>query len=240
VDDEPAALADLTRMLEAVPRVAGVQPSRSAAEALLALVREPSFDGAFLDVRMPGVDGVQLARVLRRLNRPLALVFVSAYEEFALDAFEVGAVDYLMKPVSRVRVEEAVARIAQAVQAAAGGALPAGSRSLDADVLPVNARGRATRMLDRNSILYLQAHGDYVRVWSDHGRFLLRARLSELAQRWARHGFVRVHRGFVVNLHRAIELRPQLNGTLVMVMADCSEIPVARREVGALRRRLTI
>jgi DNA-binding LytR/AlgR family response regulator len=239
VDDEPAALADLTRLLEAVPTVVRVEASRSAAEALLALAHESRFDGAFLDVRMPGLDGVQLARVLRRLKHPPALVFVSAYEEFALDAFELAAADYLMKPVSRVRLEEAVARVAQAVRTAAGGVPAPTPPPLDTDVLPVDTpRGGATRMLKRSSILYLQAHGDYVRVWSDHGRFLLRARLSELAQRWARHGFVRVHRGFVINLHRAIELRPQINGSSVMVMADCTEIPVARRELGALRRHL--
>jgi DNA-binding LytR/AlgR family response regulator len=240
VDDEPAALADIVRMLGALARVDAVRAAGSATEALAALARGPAVHGVFLDVRMPGLDGVQLGRVLRRLRRPPALVFVSAYEEFAVDAFELAAVDYLLKPVGRQRLAEAVERVARAARTGAGGGAPPPAR-LDADVLPVDTpRGGATRLLERSSILYLQAHGDYVRVWSDHGRFLLRARLTELAHRWARHGFLRVHRGFVVNLHRAVELRPRLDGSSVMVMADRSEIPIARRQVGAVRRRLAL
>ena len=97
-----------------------------------------------------------------------------------------------------------------------------------------------TRLLARSSILYLQAHGDYVRVASDEGRYLLRARMSELEARWSGHGFARVHRGYLVNLRRAVEVRPQLNGTAVLVMADGAEVPIARRQVGELRRRLAV
>ena len=89
-------------------------------------------------------------------------------------------------------------------------------------------------------MLYLQAHGDYVRVASTEGRYLVRARLSDLEERWAAHGFVRVHRGFVVNLRRAVEVRPRLNGTAVLVMADGDEVPIARRQVGDLRRKLGV
>jgi DNA-binding LytR/AlgR family response regulator len=101
-------------------------------------------------------------------------------------------------------------------------------------------RGGGTRLLARASILYLQAHGDYVRVASDDGRFLLRARMGELEARWSQHGFARVHRGYLVNLRRAVEVRPQLNGTAVLVMADGAEVPIARRQVGELRRRLAV
>ena len=108
-------------------------------------------------------------------------------------------------------------------------------------MLPVDKlRGGGTRLLARTSILYLQAHGDYVRVAADEGRFLLRARMAELEARWSPHGFARVHRGYLVNLRRAVEVRPQLNGTAVLVMADGAEVPIARRQVGELRRRLAV
>jgi DNA-binding LytR/AlgR family response regulator len=235
VDDERPALEDLVRMLSALPRVTSVTSASSADEALLALGEEPAIDGVFLDVRMPGLDGVELARVLRRFVRPPALVFVSAYDEFAVDAFAVAALDFLLKPVVRTRLEEAVERVARAT----GAATPAPEPALDADLLPVDAvRGGGTRLLARDSILYLQAHGDYVRVVSDDGRYLLRARLADLEERWTRHGFVRVHRAYVVNLRRAVEVRPQLNGTAIVVMGDGAELPIARRQVGELRRRL--
>jgi DNA-binding LytR/AlgR family response regulator len=135
----------------------------------------------------------------------------------------------------RGRLEEAVERVARAAGAAGAAPEPA----LDADVLPVDAlRGGGTRLLARDSILYLQAHGDYVRVVSDEGRYLLRARLADLEERWTAHGFVRVHRAYVINLRRAVEVRPQVNGTAIVLMRDGAELPIARRQVGELRRRL--
>jgi DNA-binding LytR/AlgR family response regulator len=242
VDDERPALEDLVRMLSASPAVATVESASSAEEALLVLGGgEERVDGLFLDVRMPGLDGLELARVLRRFERPPAVVFVSAHDDFAVGAFELAALDYLVKPVSRRRLEEAVERVVRAAAVTDGPAPPAGGDALDEDVLPVDAlRGGSTRLLPRSSILFLQAHGDYVRVASDEGRFLLRARLGELEERWADQGFLRVHRGFVVNLRRAVEVRPRLNGTAVLVMADGAEVPIARRQVGELRRKLGV
>jgi len=237
VDDERPALEDLMRMLRASPLVARVDGAASAAEALVALGDDgAAYDGLFLDVRMPGLDGIELARVLRRFERPPEIVFVSAFDDAAVSAFELAALDYLVKPVSRSRLDEAVERVHRAAGATAGG-----GEGVDADVLPVDMlRGGGTRLLARSSILYLQAHGDYVRVASDEGRYLLRARMADLEARWSGHGFARVHRGFLVNLRRAVEVRPQLNGTAVLVMADGAEVPIARRQVGELRRRLSV
>jgi DNA-binding LytR/AlgR family response regulator len=232
VDDELPALEDLVRMLEASPAVENVESAASAEEALVALGDGDDIDAVFLDVRMPGLDGLELARVLRRFERPPAVVFVSAFDDAAVSAFELAALDYLVKPVSRRRLDEAIERVARQ----AGRPEPAEEETVAVDAL----RGGGTRLLARSSILYLQAHGDYVRVASDDGRYLLRARLSDLEERWAASGFVRVHRGFVVNLRRAVEVRPRLNGTAMLVMADGAEVPIARRQVGELRRKLGV
>jgi DNA-binding LytR/AlgR family response regulator len=234
VDDELPALEDLVRMLEASPAVARVESAASAEEALVALGDGAAIDAVFLDVRMPGLGGLELARVLRRFERSPAIVFVSAFDDAAVGAFEVAAVDYLVKPVSRRRLDEAIERAAR--RAAPEEPAPTGDETLAVDAL----RGGGTRLLPRSSVLYLQAHGDYVRVASSEGRYLVRARLSDLEVRWAAHGFVRVHRGFVVNLRRAVEVRPRLNGTAVLVMADGAEVPIARRQVGELRRKLGV
>ena len=232
VDDELPALADLVRMLEASSAVGNVESAASAEEALVALGEGHDIDAVFLDVRMPGLDGLELARVLRRFERPPAVVFVSAFDDAAVSAFELAALDYLVKPVSRRRLDEAIDRVVRHA---------ARPEVAEEETVAVDAlRGGGTRLLPRSSILYLQAHGDYVRVASDDGRFLLRARLTELEERWTAHGFVRVHRGFVVNLRRAVEVRPRLNGTAVLVMADGAEVPIARRQVGELRRKLGV
>ena len=236
VDDELPALADLVRMLEASPAVTEVESAASAAEALVALGDGETIDAVFLDVRMPGLDGLELARVLRRFERPPAIVFVSAFDDAAVDAFELAAVDYLVKPVSRTRLDEAIERVARRTGSAEAAAAAPEDETLAVDAL----RGGGTRLLPRSTILYLQAHGDYVRVASTEGRFLVRARLTELEERWQGHGFARVHRGFVVNLRRAVEVRPRLNGTAVLVMADGAEVPIARRQVGELRRKLGV
>jgi DNA-binding LytR/AlgR family response regulator len=234
VDDELPAREDLVRMLEASPAVDRVESAASAEEALVALGDGAAIDAVFLDVRMPGLGGLELARVLRRFERSPAIVFVSAFDDAAVGAFEVAAVDYLVKPVSRRRLDEAIERAARR-------AAPEEPVAADDETLAVDAlRGGGTRLLARSSVLYLQAHGDYVRVASSEGRYLVRARLSELEERWAGHGFVRVHRGFVVNLRRAVEVRPRLNGTAVLVMADGTEVPIARRHVGELRRKLGV
>jgi DNA-binding LytR/AlgR family response regulator len=235
VDDELPALEDLVRMLEASPSVDRVESAASAEEALVALGDGAAIDAVFLDVRMPGLGGLELARVLRRFEHSPAIVFVSAFDDAAVGAFEVAAVDYLVKPVSRRRLDEAIER------AARRGAPDEPVADDDDETLAVDAlRGGGTRLLPRSTVLYLQAHGDYVRVASSEGRFLVRARLSDLEERWAGHGFVRVHRGFVVNLRRAVEVRPRLNGTAVLVMADGAEVPIARRQVGELRRKLGV
>ena len=234
VDDELPALADLVRMLEASAAVERVESAASAEEALVALGDGAAIDAVFLDVRMPGLGGLELARVLRRFEHPPAIVFVSAFDDAAVGAFEVAAVDYLVKPVSRRRLDEAIERAERRATTEA----PATGED---ETLAVDAlRGGGTRLLPRSSVLYLQAHGDYVRVASSEGRYLLRARLSDLEERWAGHGFVRVHRGFVVNLRRAVEVRPRLNGTAVLVMTDGAEVPIARRQVGELRRKLGV
>jgi DNA-binding LytR/AlgR family response regulator len=229
VDDEAPALADLAQQLRSQADTADVHTAGSGPEALRTLAERP-FDAVFLDVRMPGIDGLQLARVLKQFETPPAVIFVSAFETGAVVAFELKALDYLMKPVSRRRLAEAIRRVRETRGRA---------RSSPDDVVPLPTLRGGTRLVPRESILFLQAEGDYVRVICDEERFLLRGRISELARRWHAHGFVQVHRGYVANMRRAEEVRPRLNGTAVLAFPDGREIPVARRKVPDLRRELT-
>ena len=228
VDDEAPALADLARQLRSLPETADVHTAAGGPQALRTLAERP-FDAVFLDVRMPGLDGLELARVLRRFETPPAVVFVSAFETGAVGAFELKAFDYLMKPVSRRRLAEALSRVLEARVTAA---------PPTDDVVPLPTLRGGTRLVPRESILYLQADRDYVRVICDDERFLVRGRVSDLARRWRPHGFVQVHRGYVANLRRAVEVRPRLNGTATLAFPDGREIPVARRKVAALRKEL--
>jgi two-component system response regulator LytT len=234
VDDERPALEDLDRLLRSLQAVRGVKTASSGNEALR-MLSERSFDAVLVDVRMPGLDGVELARVLKRFESPPALIFVTAYETAAVEAFELEAIDYLMKPVSKGRIEQAIERIAP--QQPGGSATPGASPD---DVVPVDVPRGGTRLLTRSSILYLRARGDYVRIVADDGRFLLRGRISDIERRWAPFGFLRTHRGYIANLRRAVEVRPALNGTASLVFPGGEEIPVARRKLAELRRALNV
>jgi two-component system, LytTR family, response regulator LytT len=243
VDDERTQLEDLARLLRSFPVVEDVECAYDGHDALVKASSQ-RYDAIFMDVRMPDIDGLQLGRVLTRFASPPALVYVSAYDGAAVDAFELRALDYLRKPVSRRRVQEALDRVADAVDAvpAPGGHLASpASGAHDSEMVAVaGARGGATRLISRNQVLYVQSNGDFVRIVTHEGRYLLRATLAEIERRWESHGFARVHRQYVANLRRAVELRPLLGGTAELSFGDGQSIPIARRQVNELSRRLGV
>jgi DNA-binding LytR/AlgR family response regulator len=244
VDDERSQLQDLARLLRSSPIVEEVQCAGDGHDALVKASAEP-YDAIFLDVRMPDLDGLELARVLRRFAAPPHLVFVTAHDTAAVDAFELQALDYLLKPVGRRRVEAALERVASAMLATRhGDGETAGvgrAPAAESEVVAVdNVRSGSTRLVPRSAILYLQSNGDFVRIVVEDGRYLLRSTLTDLERRWEPHGFVRVHRQYVANLNKAVELRPQFGGTAELAFADGRTIPVARRHVAELGRRLRV
>ena len=245
VDDEHTQLEDLARLLRSFSGVHEVECAYGGHDALLKASSQ-TYDAIFLDVRMPDLDGVELGRVLRRFASPPQLVFVSAHDSAAVDAFELRAVDYVRKPVSRRRLEEALERVATAVEATEEPADRNGRRSrsqspADSEMIAVSgARAGTTRLINRGSILFVQSHGDFVRIITEDGRYLLRTTLNEIERRWEQFDFVRVHRQYVANLSRAVELRPLFGGTAELAFAGGQRIPVARRHVSDLSKRLGV
>jgi two-component system, LytTR family, response regulator LytT len=241
VDDEPRALADVQRLLDGSPLVAQVDVAESAREALVKL-SAAHYDGLFLDVQMPEIKGMALARLLRRFDEPPAVVFLTGHASAAVEAFEVEATDFLVKPVTRERLEVALERVAARAAQVAGREAPAAAPALGGpDVVAVDAPVGGTKRLVRlETITMVQSNGDYARIVCDDGRFLLRVPLSTLEEEWEPAGFTRVHRGYLVNLRRATELRAEGNGTAVLALDDGNEVPVARRHVAALKRRLQV
>jgi DNA-binding LytR/AlgR family response regulator len=246
VDDERTQLEDLARLLRSFPTVTDVECAYDGHDTLVKASAQ-RYDAIFLDVRMPDLDGLELGRVLRRFAAPPQLVFVSAYDSPAADAFELHALDYLRKPVARRRLAEALERISVAVEAPArepaNGHVPHHHVPLPAEsemVAAANVRNGTTRLVPRSSILYVQSHGDFVRIVTPDGRYLIRATLGEVERRWQQFGFVRVHRQYLANLTRAVELRPLLGGTAELAFADGQTIPIARRHVTELGRRLGV
>jgi len=231
VDDEPPALDELAYHLRADPRVTRLHTAGNATEALRVL-RDGDVDVVFLDIRMPGLDGMELARVLRRFARPPAIVFVTAYDDGAVDAFDLGATDYVRKPVRPERLAESLRRVVGARMLPTQPAVPA--REED-PTIPVELAG-TTRMLPRSAVRWVEAQGDYVRLHTTDGSHLVRVSLAALAERWADAGFVRIHRSYLVQLRLIAELRLVNSGYVVVV--DSTELPVSRRHTRELKDKL--
>ncbi|MFI8521177.1 LytR/AlgR family response regulator transcription factor [Streptomyces sp. NPDC085481] len=238
VDDEAPALGELLYLLRADPRVRSAEGAGDATEALRRIGRalESGVDGdeavdvVFLDIHMPGLGGLDLARLLGGFARPPLIVFVTAHEGFAVQAFDLEAVDYVLKPVRRERLAEAVRRVHDLVHATA--AQPVQAPPPAPEQIPVELGG-VTRFVPVDSIAYVEAHGDYARLHTDHGSHLVRIPLSTLEERWAARGFVRVHRSHLVALGRIDELR--LDGGATSVRVGDAELAVSRRHARQLR-----
>lgn len=231
VDDEVPALEELAYLLRQDSRVEQVATASNGVAALQDMVQMigagERLDGVFLDIRMPGLDGLDLARLIGGFPSPPKLVFVTAHEDSAVQAFELEAVDYLLKPVRAERLAETVRRLDAAAAPVADGGLD--------DVIPVELGGR-TRFVPQQAVWFAEAKGDYVRLHTVDGSYLVRMSLAALERRWAGAGFIRVHRSTLVSARHVSELR--FEGGRVLLTVGTETLPVSRRHTRQVREQL--
>jgi two-component system, LytTR family, response regulator len=232
VDDVAPALEELTRLLRESPGVGEVLGAGDPITALR-LIQAGPLDVVFLDISMPGMNGLELASLLARMTDPPVIVFVTAYEEHAASAYGIGAVDYLLKPVSAERLAAALARVRRFVVPDAAPA-PAPVDALAA--VPVELAGR-TRFVRRDDVRFVEAQGDYVRLHTPSGAHLVRIPISRLEEHWQHAGFSRVHRSYLLAVPAVRELRSDLSGGL-LAHTDVGDVPVSRRHARELREQL--
>ncbi|WP_104108194.1 response regulator transcription factor [Nocardioides sp. 616] len=226
VDDERPALDELSWLLARDARVGEVLTCDSATEALR-LLREHEVDAVFLDISMPGLTGLEMAQVLARFKIPPPVVFVTAHEQHAVEAFELRAVDYVLKPVREERLAEAVRRVVER-----GGSPAAAAR----EQIAVERAG-VTRFISRADISHVEAQGDYARLHTAAGSHLVRTPLSTLEAEWAGAGFVRIHRSLLVSVAHIDQVRME-GGRCTVVVAG-RDLAVSRRHTRELRDLLT-
>lgn len=233
VDDELPALSELSWLLEQDERIGEVLTANSGTEAL-GVLEGRDVDVVFSDISMPGLDGMALARVIAKFSEQPQVVFVTAHDQHAVDAFTLAATDYVMKPVGRERLREAVRRVLVRVEegepATASNSAPA--PEAPDETIPVELGG-VTRFVARSQIRYAQAHGDYARLHTDAGSHLVRIPLSVLEEQWREHGFVRIHRSTLVALPHVDEVRMD-HGRCAVVIGT-TVLQVSRRHTKALR-----
>jgi DNA-binding LytR/AlgR family response regulator len=226
VDDEAPACEDLAFLLSADARVGKVRAAHSAAQALKYLNDEP-VDVVFCDIKMPGLDGVELARVVAHFADRPQIVFVTAYDDHAVAAFDLQATDYLMKPVRADRLAEAVRRVVTAGNPE--------QPAVEDETISVELAG-VTRFVRRSQIRYVEAQGDYARLHLARESHLVRTPLATLEERWGEAGFVRIHRSTLVALAHVDEVRLADGRCSVRLGTDV--LPVSRRHTRELRERL--
>jgi DNA-binding LytR/AlgR family response regulator len=228
VDDESPALDELTFLLENSALVRSVRAVRSATDALH-YMHDESYDVVLLDIAMPGLDGLELARVLARFSHPPAIVFVTAHEEHALEAFDAGGMGYLLKPVTHDRLVSTLRRVAHR---------PPDDTDTESslETLLVES-GSLTKIVNREDVSWVESAGDYVRLHPrGGGQHLVRMPISVLEDQWSDHGFARIHRSYLVALRDIRELRTEEGHTVVGL--DDYDLPVSRRHAKELRDRL--
>jgi two-component system LytT family response regulator len=230
-DDEPAARRGVRQLLAAFPEFVVVGECRDGREVLTSLDSlAPPPDVVFLDVQMPEIDGFEVIR-RRTPERMPAVVFLTAFDQFAIKAFDAEALDYLVKPVSEARFAATMKRLLRRLQPNA---------ATEPALVVTTARGAL--VLNLREIDWIEAADYYARVWVGARSYLLRESLDDLERRVAEHGFVRAHRRALVRLAGVRALQKQNGGELTALLGNGAKVAVSRRRraafVAAVRARV--
>jgi len=246
-DDEELARRGLRALAQRSEDVELICECRNGRETVEAIHRHRP-DLVFLDVQMPGKTGFDVISAIADAQRP-HVVFVTAYDNFALRAFEVHALDYLLKPVNEERFNASLARVREAMLHATDNAIAQRVRQVAADLragtsaamvsavdrLPIKANGRIV-LVRCAEIEWIEADGDYVSVHVGDKSWLMRETIAAVELRLALSGFVRIHRSILVNAERVKELRPRDKGEYTVVLIDGTELKLTRNYHASVER----
>jgi len=237
VDDEPLARERLRQLLATQPDVQVVGESDNGRDAVDAITRT-SPDVVFLDIQMPERDGFQVLGELEPQQRPW-IVFVTAFDQFAIKAFEVHAIDYLLKPFDRDRFLAAMDGVRQRMQSAPGAGIEqrmtalleelgtSKPHTLGSDRLAIKTNGRV-RLFRIDQIDWIEAADNYVSVHIGQESILHRETLTSMETRLPNDRFVRISRSTVVNLERVKEIQPLFHGDHVLILQDSTKLTLTR------------
>lgn len=216
-DDEPAARRGVRQLLAAFPEFAVAAECRNGAEVLAALDASMP-DVIFLDIQMPGIDGFEVIR-RRAAERMPQVVFLTAFDQFAIRAFEADALDYLVKPVSEARFAVTMKRLMKRLQSS--------HATRDESIVVTTSRGAT--VLNAGDIDWIEAAGNYAQLWVGRRCYFLRESLQQLEGRLRNHGFIRAHRRALVRLDGVRALTRSSAGGPVAVLGCGARIPISRR-----------
>jgi len=234
IDDEPPARRKLTLLLRQEPGIEIVGEAANGIDAVAA-IEEHRPDAIFIDIQMPGMNGFEVLDAIEGERMP-QVVFVTAYDQHAVKAFEVHAADYILKPFDRTRLQSCLARLRgehDSMQSKIKGLLDQ-FRSRDyLTRVVVKSRGRVL-FLKIEDVDWIETSANYVELHSGKHSYLLRGTLTNFEERLNPRQFVRVHRTTIVNIERIQELQPWSHGDFIIVLKDGAKLRMSRRYRGNL------
>ncbi len=236
VDDEAPARSELRFLLEQTGKIGSITEASSVRSAIEMLMGT-RIDVVFLDISMPGASGLQLAEALCKLKNPPAIVFVTAYSDHAVEAFDVDAVDYLMKPVEEARLDRAIEKVIARSKPAAAEPV---SKPTNIERIPVEKGGRKV-LIPVDQIRFIMAKDDYSCIFTEDDRYLSTTSLAQFESKLGEFGFFRVHRRYIVNLVNVEDVETVSSGAIQLGVSGVDErIPVSRRRVVPLKKALNL
>ena len=236
VDDEAPARSELRFLLEQTGKIGSITEASSVRSAIEMLMGT-RVDVVFLDISMPGASGLQLAEALHKLKNPPAIVFVTAYSDHAVEAFEVDAVDYLMKPVEEARLDRAIEKV---IARAKPVPVEPVAKPTNIERIPVEKGGRKV-LIPVDQIRFIMAKDDYSCIFTEDDRYLSTTSLAQFESKLGEFGFFRVHRRYIVNLVNVEDVETVPSGAIQLGVSGVDErIPVSRRRVVPLKKALNL
>lgn len=233
VDDEAPARSELRFLFEQTGKIGSINEASSVRSAIEMLM-ENRVDVVFLDISMPGASGIQLAEALHKLKNPPAVVFVTAYSDHAVEAFDVDATDYLMKPVEEARLDQAINKVLARVKPTSD------SSKSSIERIPVEKGGRKV-LIPVDQIRYIMAKDDYSCIFTEDDRYLSTTSLAQFESKLGDFGFFRVHRRYIVNLAKVEDVETVPSGAIQLGVSGVDDrIPVSRRRVVPLKKALNL
>ena len=239
VDDEPLARSMVAEYLEGYPQVEVVAECNDGFEGAKAIMQHQP-DIIFLDIQMPKINGFEMLEIID--NQP-AVIFTTAFDEYAIQAFEQHAVDYLLKPISKPRFDRAMEKFLDSQHVEAG---KKNTKALLDNVQQSEGKlerivvktGTKIKIIPVNTIIYLEADDDYVKIHTEEGTFLKNKTMMSFEEQLDPGQFVRVHRSFIVKIDHIARLEPHEKDSYVAILADGRQVSVSKSGYTRLKQTL--
>lgn len=229
VDDEFPAREELKYFIQNFSNI-NIEKEFTNGKDALKYIENNKTDIAFLDINMPGITGMEFAKICEKENKIMKIIFITAYKEFAVDAFEIHAFDYLLKPYSKERIISALERIENDMDSLENKEIEKISVMQDNKIY----------VIDINTIYYVEAAGHYVRVFTADKEYISKNKITEIEYIIKNKSFYKCHRSYIVNMEKVKEIKPWFNGTSFLVMNNNKEIPISRNNIKELKKMLAM